>query len=62
MAYNVYFSCDNCGTEGGACCNITVSLARAEKIARRQGWRLGKRGWICPNCQEKMKAARSHER
>ncbi len=60
MAYNVYFACDNCGTEGGAMCNRTVSLAKATTIARKLGWCVGKRGWICPNCKAKTnKAGRS---
>ncbi len=53
MAYNVYFSCDHCGGIGAAWINHSVSLSLCEKIARDAGWKVGKRGWICPMCQKK---------
>ncbi len=58
MAYNIYFACDNCGATPSLWINTTVSLSKAIKIARRRGWQVGKRGWICPNCQAKMKINR----
>ena len=53
MAYNVYFACDKCGNEGMAWCNHSVSLSICIKLAREAGWKVGKRGWICPRCQQK---------
>lgn len=54
MAYNSYFACDVCGDEGCAWTNQTVSVSRAEKIARRMGWKIGKNGWTCPRCQAEI--------
>lgn len=62
MAYNCYFACDKCGTEGGAWTNYTVSLAVCERLARRDGWQVGKRGWFCPNCRARMAAERAKKR
>lgn len=67
MAYVVYFACDSCGREGGAWVNRTVSLSIATAIAREYGWKVGKRGWICPHCQgqqlaEKMKWRKRREK
>ena len=56
MAYNVYFACDKCGNEGMAWCNHSVSLSICIKLAREAGWKVGKRGWICPRCQQKKEA------
>lgn len=53
MAYTVYFSCDHCGGIGAAWINHSLSLSLCEKIARDAGWKVGKRGWICPMCQKK---------
>lgn len=55
MAYVVYFACDTCGREGAAWVNRTVSLNISTEIAREYGWRVGKRGWICPSCQNKQR-------
>ena len=56
MAYNVYFACDKCGNEGMAWCNHSVSLNICIELARETGWKVGKRGWICPRCQQKKEA------
>lgn len=61
MAYAVHFACDRCGRFGGAWVNRTVSLSIATELAREYGWEVGKRGWICPSCQNK-KAEKSGER
>lgn len=53
MAYTVYYECDKCGKLGGAWRNYSVSLSVCTRIARSEGWKIGKRGWICPNCQAK---------
>ncbi len=58
MAYNVYFACDNCGNVGASWVNYNARLANTIKIAREHGWRVGKRGWICPDCKAKMKTSR----
>lgn len=55
MAYVVYFACDCCGNDAGGWVNHTVSLSVAQRIAREKGWQVGKRGWICPECQKKQK-------
>lgn len=62
MAYVVYFACDSCGREGAAWVNHSVSLSICEKIARKDGWRVGKRGWICPSCQNKQMAEKWREK
>lgn len=53
MAYNVYFACDRCGREGFAITNRTLSYCKAVKIARKQGWMVGQKGWFCLNCRMK---------
>lgn len=55
MAYNVYFACDQCGEVGAAWANHGVSQSICIKIAREAGWKVGKKGWICPSCQESNK-------
>lgn len=61
MAYVVYFACDSCGLEGGVWVNRTVSLSVTTEIAREHGWKVGKRGWICPSCQNKQKKSGKRE-
>lgn len=55
VAYVVYYACDRCGREGAAWVNHSVSFSICVKIARDDGWKVGKRGWICPSCQRKQK-------
>lgn len=55
MAYIVYFACDCCGTEGGVWMNCTISKSDAMKNARQKGWQVGRRGYVCPQCQGKQK-------
>lgn len=59
MAYVVYFACDSCGREGGTWVNRTVSLSIASGIAREYGWKVGKKGWICPYCQKEKQKRRN---
>ena len=54
MAYNVYFCCEKCGATY-SWTNYTVTMNRAIKIARRHGWRVGKRGWFCSECRKEKK-------
>ena len=54
MAYNVYFSCDTCGATYHWV-NHTVSQSTAARIARSDGWSVGKRGWFCPEGQKKRR-------
>lgn len=54
MAYNVYFSCDTCGTTYNWV-NHAVSFSMAIAIARNYGWSVGKRGWFCPECRKKRR-------
>ena len=53
MAYNVYFACDRCGTEGLSWVNHMVAYSTCVMYARQSGWKVGTRGWICPTCQKK---------
>lgn len=53
MAYVVYCGCDKCGEDAISYLNVSVSLSCMQKIARMQGWSVGKNGWICPNCKSK---------
>ena len=50
MAFNVYYCCDRCGVTH-SWINNSVSLAIATKMARHDGWQVGKRGWYCPKCR-----------
>ncbi len=52
MAYKVYFDCDKCGV-GYSWTNYSVTMPRATAIARKEGWQVGKRGWLCPSCKKK---------
>ena len=55
MAYNVYICCDQCGCAPFAWTNVTVSISKAERIAKKAGWKVTKQGaWYCPECQEKQ--------
>lgn len=60
MAYNVYICCDKCGTDPFAWTNITVSLSKAEMIAKKNGWKITKEGWYCPECREKYKGVKDY--
>lgn len=51
MAYNTYYACDKCGTVGGAWINYTATFGIVVKIARDEGWQVGKNGWFCPRCR-----------
>ena len=62
MAYNCYFSCDVCGDEGCAWTNLTVSLSKSEKFARAMGWKITKKGWICPSCQKRLEKQKQKEK
>lgn len=53
-AYNVYYCCDKCGATH-SWINHSVSLSIAIKMARDDGWSVGKRGWYCPECRRKPK-------
>lgn len=55
MGYKVYYTCDYCGNIGGEWTNHTVSFGIAKEIARGDGWKIGKKGWVCPLCQKKLK-------
>ena len=52
MAYRVYYLCDKCGA-GHSWTNYTVSYGRAVRLARADGWKVGKKGWYCPKCKAK---------
>lgn len=52
MAYNVYISCDRCGSTRNWV-NHTVNHSTAVALARAWGWQVGKRGWFCPLCKHK---------
>lgn len=55
MAYNVHVSCDCCGEELFATTNQTVSITRAEQIAKKRGWKTTKTGgWYCKDCLWKI--------
>jgi hypothetical protein len=33
---------------------MTVSVSKAERIAKSKGWKVNRRGaWYCPDCREK---------
>ena len=55
MAYNSYYACDRCGTEGIVLTNRTLYYTVAVKQARRRGWIVGDKGWFCPKCIKIMK-------
>jgi hypothetical protein len=60
MAYNVYAACDKCGESilsFGV--NHPMPITRAVYIARKRGWSVGKKGWICPDCRKAKKKPHS---
>lgn len=51
MAFHVYYTCDKCGlTYGWTDCTVTYNSAI--RIARSEGWQVGKKGWFCPKCRK----------
>ena len=52
MAYEVRVVCDKCGG-GFYWTNSSVSKSEATRIARKKGWQIGKRGWVCPDCKKR---------
>ena len=52
MAYKVGYSCDRCGTTH-YWIDYTVTYREAIRLARLDGWRVGKKGWFCPECKTK---------
>lgn len=55
MAYKCELWCDYCGESVISFLNVTVPKAKMESVARKQGWSTYRRGWICPDCIEKLK-------
>ena len=62
MAYNVYIACDKCGECIAFPCNVTYSMTRAIKRAKKCGWKvkrvkgiIGSTDFLCPECAEKEK-------
>lgn len=51
MAYSVCVICDVCGS-GYQWEDHSVSYSTAARIARKDGWSIGKRGWLCPACRK----------
>ena len=51
MSYKVVVSCDNCGN-GYRWEDYTITMNRAMRIARGEGWSVGKKGWLCPACRK----------
>lgn len=54
MAYVAYYDCDICDKVGYGKVDQTMNITTAKRHARKQGWQIGKRGWVCPNCQKKQ--------
>lgn len=54
MAYHVDITCDEC-CNSISWVNHTVPISRAQEIARQNGWRVGKTGWICPQCRARRR-------
>lgn len=54
MGYKVIVRCDTCGN-GFSWTDITVTYNTAIRIARNEGWQVGKKGWLCPNCKQMKK-------
>lgn len=61
MAYNVYFSCDVCGTTHNWV-NVSIGYGLAVRIARKAGWQVGKTGWFCPDCRMRKKIQQKKEK
>ena len=60
MAYNVYVACEVCGEEMFCVTNKTVSITKAEQIAKKRGWKVTKEGgWYCKDCQWKITPPKS---
>lgn len=58
MGYKVICRCDKCGA-AVYWENMSVSLADATDIARRDGWQIGKKGWFCKNCRATKRRAKT---
>ena len=53
MAYIEYIACDKCGVDMGAWVDRSFGICFARRYARKRGWKIGKNGWVCPECQRK---------
>lgn len=55
MAYIEYIACDKCGRDMGGWVDQSMGICFARRYARERGWKIGKNGWRCPECQRKKK-------
>ena len=67
MAYNVYIACENCGRDMHLSCNGTYSMTKAIKAAKRNSWKVVRKGEIrytdffCPECAKMEKGKNDSE-
>lgn len=55
MAYIEYIACDKCGADMLLSVDRSFGITFARSYARKNGWQVGKNGWICPKCQRRVK-------
>ena len=54
MGYISGYYCDRCGKYGELWQVPKMGIVFAQKSAREEGWQIGKRGWLCPECKKEV--------
>lgn len=55
MPYIEYIACDKCGRDMLLGVDRSLGITFAREKARKNGWSIGKNGWLCHNCRRKKK-------
>jgi hypothetical protein len=55
MGYKVSVTCDKCGAGWYWDDGTTTGVGVAKQIARKRGWSIGIKGWICAECSKQKK-------
>lgn len=55
MAYIEYIACDKCGKDMLISIDMSFGITFARSYARKNGWQVGEKGWICPECKRRAK-------
>lgn len=60
MAFYSGYACDKCGTameSNGLTSDEVFSITHLRKSAKSEGWSVGKKEVLCPNCRKRKKPA-----
>ena len=58
MAYSVKVACDKCGENPFFWTNQTITMKRAMRLAKNEGWLITRNGnWYCTECGETVRRA-----